>query len=369
MTEETNRKLASIQRITKIEDVPNSDNLQKVSILGWEIIVNKKENFQVNQLVCYIEIDSLLPEKPEFEFMRARKFRVRTIRLRGSYSQGIVFPLSILPEVRSPYKEGEDVSTIIGVRKYNPEVEPIVEQKVPKNKLVKFLCRYKVFRNIFLEPKEKGGFPTHIIRKTDEERINSLSNLFEESFKGTTGWWCTEKAEGTSFSAFLTTKTNKIFKVFSRSKKVFGICSRNMYLKTPYKCHYWDVANQYSIKEKLSKVPYDVAIQGEIIGTGIQKNYYGISGYELYLFTVKNLSENRYFSNEEVLKFCEEYGFKMVPTVDSNYTIPETIQELVEFSKGKSKINPKLLREGIVLRKDSHSFKVINPEYLLKSDL
>jgi hypothetical protein len=324
---------------------------------------------KVDDLVVYIETDSVLPEKPEYEFLRPRKFRVKICKFKKQISEGLVFPLSILPEVRSPYKEGEEVTQILGITKYESDPEPIIEQKVPKNKFIKFLCKYKIFRKIFLEPKEKGGFPTHLVNKTDESRIQNLSRLFEETFKGSSGWWVTEKAEGQSVTYTLTDKKKSWRTFLDKNPKDFKVCSRNMYLKTKYKCSYWDIAEKYSIKETLSKVPYNVAIQGEIIGTGIQKNYYGISGYELYIFTVKNLSENRYFSNEEVLKFCEEYGFKMVPTVDSNYSIPETIQELVEFSKGKSMINPKLLREGIVLRKGVHSFKVINPEYLLKSEL
>ena len=363
------RKLASVQVVKNIRDVENSDNLQVVDILGFTIVINKKENIKINDLVVYLETDSVLPEKPEFEFLRPRKHRVRICKFRKQISEGLIFPLSILPEVRSSWKEGEDVTELLGVTQYiTPQEEEVIE-RLPKNKFLKKLCRYKFFRNILLEKNIKCDYPKHLIHRSDLDRIQTMPDAFEKHFKGTSGWSVTEKVEGTNSCNILNTETKKYFKVFKRTKKEFYVCSHNNHLKTKHRCWYWDNAIKQSIKEKLLKVPYDVGIIGEIIGTSIQKNYYQLPDKDYYIFTVKNLSENRYFSNEEVLKFCEEYGFKMVPTVDSNYTIPETIQELVEFSDGYSKINPKLLREGIVLRKGVHSFKVINPKYLLKNDL
>lgn len=89
------RKLATIQKITKLEPIPGADNIEKATVLGWELVVKKGE-FKEGDLCVYIEIDSILPEKPEFEFLRERKFRIRTIKLRNTYSQGICFPIKIL---------------------------------------------------------------------------------------------------------------------------------------------------------------------------------------------------------------------------------------------------------------------------------
>ena len=90
------RKLASIQKIKAIQPIEGADAIDHASVLGWQLIVKKNE-FNVGDLCVYCEIDSLLPEKPEFEFLRPRKMRIQTIRLRGQISQGICFPLSILP--------------------------------------------------------------------------------------------------------------------------------------------------------------------------------------------------------------------------------------------------------------------------------
>ena len=90
------RKLASIQKITDIRPIHDAQNIEVASVLGWECIVAKKDNFQINDLVVYIEVDSILPVKPEFEFLRDRKFRVRTIKLRKTTSQGLILPLSIM---------------------------------------------------------------------------------------------------------------------------------------------------------------------------------------------------------------------------------------------------------------------------------
>lgn len=362
------RKLASIQKVSKIEPIEGADSIEKITTQGWNV-VTKKGEFKEGDLMVYVEIDSILPEKPEFEFLRARKFRVRTIKLRGTYSQGICFPLSILPKDASKYSEGDDVTSILGIQKHDPEAEPTkVPTKEPKNRFVKWLCRYKIFRSIFLDPKTKGGFPTHLVSQSNETRIQNLSREFEANFKGTSGWSVKEKCEGQSATYILETKTKKILGIFPKTYKHFTVCSRSINLKTPHKCSWWDVAEKYSIKEKLDRVPYDVAIQGEICGPGIQKNYYGLDTYRLFIFTVKNLNTGELLNNKAIEEFCKEYDFEMVPSVDENYTIPETIPELVEFSKGKSKINTKLLREGLVFRKDGHSFKVINPEYLLKTE-
>ena len=112
------RKLASIQKIVSLEPIKDADKIEKATVLGWELVVAKKDNFKVGDLVVYCEVDSILPDKPEFEFLRERKFRIKTIKLRGQVSQGICFPLSILPKAK--YNEGEDVTEVFGARKYDP---------------------------------------------------------------------------------------------------------------------------------------------------------------------------------------------------------------------------------------------------------
>ena len=92
------RKLASIQKIVDLQPIPKADRIEVATIQGWQCVVKKGE-FQVGDLCVYFEIDSLLPEKPVFEFMRDRKFRVRTIKLMKCVSMGLILPLSIFESV------------------------------------------------------------------------------------------------------------------------------------------------------------------------------------------------------------------------------------------------------------------------------
>lgn len=177
----SNRKLASIQRIAKLEEIPDADKIEKATVLGWEVVVAKKDNFEVGDFCVYCEIDSILPDKPEFEFLRERKFRIRTIKLKGQISQGICFPLSILPGWN--HREGDDVTELIGVRKYDPQAE--FERKemerlagIDKNRMDKFLKRYSWYRKLIFKPK-RTPIPT-FIKKTDEDRIQLFPNACED---------------------------------------------------------------------------------------------------------------------------------------------------------------------------------------------
>lgn len=89
------RQLATVREVSAIRPIEGADKIEVAQVDGWECVVQKGE-FKVGDPIIYIEVDSVLPERPEFEFMRNRKFRVRTIKLRGQVSQGLVLPLSTL---------------------------------------------------------------------------------------------------------------------------------------------------------------------------------------------------------------------------------------------------------------------------------
>jgi len=95
------RKLASIQKIVQIDPILGADRVEICKVMGWNVVI-KKDEFKVGDLACYIEIDSIVPERPEFEFLRPRKFKIKTMKNNKFkfISQGIVFPLSILPEAK-----------------------------------------------------------------------------------------------------------------------------------------------------------------------------------------------------------------------------------------------------------------------------
>ena len=155
------RKLASIQKIEWIKPIEGKDRIEMAGVLGYSVIV-KKDEFKVGDLCVFCEIDSVLPEKPEFEFLRPKKFRIKTLKLGNAYSQGIVFPLDILPPKKNKeaYERDEDVTSVIGVTQYEPTMdkEPSdVAAKQQKHKYPRFLMRFKWFRNIVASKTKKGG--------------------------------------------------------------------------------------------------------------------------------------------------------------------------------------------------------------------
>jgi RNA ligase (TIGR02306 family) len=343
------RKLASIQTINAVESIPNADAIEKVRVLGWWVVVKKGEH-RPGDRVVYCEIDSLLPERPEFEFLRASSFkpaqtdpegaivlpagfRIKTVKLRGQVSQGICFPLAILPP-GAPADEGADVTDLLGIRKWEPPVP------------------------IGMGGKVKGGFPG-FLPKTDETRVQVLEPVLQRH-RGKT-FYVTEKLDGTSFTAFL-------------RQGQFGICSRNLWMdETDEGNILVRLARALKLPEKLrqarERLGHDLAIQAEVIGPGIQKNKYGLNAVTLRVFNVLNVDAYRLLDHAAMLAVLAELGLEAVPQLGT-LVLGHTVDELVAFSEGPSVLNPKAQREGVVLRPlvEEHdedvggrlSFKVIN---------
>lgn len=350
------RKLASIQTVTSIEPIPNADAIERIRVLGWTV-VGKKGEFREGDRVIYCEIDSLLPERPEFEFLRAGSFkpaiveggqelqragfRIRTIKLRGQVSQGLCLPLSLLPPGVSS-EPGTDVTDLLQIIKYDPPPPPGMNGKA------------------------KGPFPG-FLPKTDETRIQVLQPLLE-IYRGTT-FFITEKLDGTSFTAFL-------------RNGEFGICSRNLLLdENDETSSVVRLSRELDLPSRLREIEtrfgVSPAIQGEIIGPGIQKNRYGLARPELHVFSLINITRSQLVDRELMLKALASVGLRSVPQLGT-VVLDHTIDELVKMAEGQSQLNPKTLREGLVFRPDTEvhepliggrlSFKVINPQFLLKYD-
>src|SRR5689334_4082598 len=117
------RTLASIRKIVDIQPIAGADRIEVCTVLGWHVVVAKSENHYVGENVIYIEVDSILPPIPEFEFLRVRKYRVKTIKLRGQISQGLILPLSVLPKTWMYERNfvGQDVTDALGIKKYDPQ--------------------------------------------------------------------------------------------------------------------------------------------------------------------------------------------------------------------------------------------------------
>lgn len=355
------RKLATVRTIADIRPIPNADAIEVAVVDGWECVIAKKDGFKISDKVVYIEIDSIVPERAEFEFLRDRKFRIKTIKLRGQVSQGLVLPISILP--KGNYKIDEDVTDKLGVTKYDPEGE--AENKLLKDKsskctnpIIKFLLRYKWFRNIYIKPK-KGDFPAWIV-KTDEERIQNKVSMFENEKKLGTKFMVTEKIDGQSATYFL----EKIGRKYH-----FGVCSRNMNLTNDPNNggSYWKVAKKYNIENVLKQLIGDanrIVLQGENIGTQIQSNKYKVNDFDFFAFNL--IYPNRKVDAVEMGELLKPFGVKTVPVLETEFTLKDTIPDMVEYVKGNSTLLPRK-REGCVFRNCERniSFKVINPEFLL----
>jgi RNA ligase (TIGR02306 family) len=328
------RKLASIQKIKSLDTIPNADAIVKATVLGWQLVVKKGE-FHVGDLCVYCEIDSVLPERPEFLFLKPRHMRIKTARLRGQISQGICFPLSILPS-GTPIDENTDVTDALGITLY--------EIPIPAS----------------LAGKAKGGFPS-FIPKTDETRVQVLQDRLT-AFRGT-ACMITEKLDGSSVTFY-----------FRNGE--FGVCSRNLELYDTPDALPWRAAHALRLDEKLRALGKNLALQGELIGTGIQKNKYKLGGTDVFFFNVFDIDSYSYLNAHDALAVMKSLDVKPVPILDDHFLLTDSIDDIVQLSIGKSALNPDAPREGIVIRpltesRDADgrvSFKAINPEFLLKYD-
>lgn len=357
------RKLASIKTIAELQPIEGKDRIVLASVDGWRVIVKKGE-FRVGDLCVYVEIDSVLPEKPEFEFLRSKNFRVKTMKMGKVFSQGICFPLSILP--LGEYHVNQDVTELLGVKQYEAtmDVEPAQTEKKGASKPVPWYKRFFRRKDCWCTDTKFPSF----ISKTDETRIQNMPWILDDKRQE---WVSTEKVDGSSMSAALVRHRRKI--PFLKDEFEFIVCSRNYRRPQPDNSAYWKVAKKYEIERKLgyllSKMGWDwVAVQGEVIGPRIQKNKYARSDYEFYVFNL--LVPGHRFSSEAARGICQTVGLEFVPILDTEVALPDSVAEVLGYAHGQSALNPDVLREGIVFRsKDgSKSFKAVDPLFLIQYD-
>ena len=380
------RKLAHIEKIEWVRPIEGADRIVTYGILGWEV-VDQKDKYKVGDKVIYCEIDSVLPDKPEYEFLRDRKFRVKTIKLKGQISQGLILPMSTLHgnyRRNDEYAVGQDVTTQLQITKYlSPTEREELEQQERKlandrNKFKKFMMRYSWFRRLFLSRKQKQGFP-YWVSKTDEERIQNLHwEEFYEQFKDKEVY-VTEKIDGCSgtFTGKVVPRFSGLLSKLPFKKYQFVVCSRNLTTNDKFSI-WWKIAKKYNLEQILKENP-TLTIQGECLDTKVQGNKYNVKDEQFYVFNIIDHEKNYHYNFGEILIFCGKYNLQHVPllyhkNLKTYYPklseLGSTVQELVEFSKGKSTLAD-IPREGIVVRCIENgqkllSFKVINPDFLLK---
>ena len=343
-------KLASIQRIIDIFPIQDDDKIECVKILGWQCVAKKGE-FRAGDICVYFEVDSFLPVKPQFEFLRdgcfvqndfmGEGFRLRTKKFRGQVSQGLALPLktagvSLTKEDGAEWIPGDDITDILGVRKWDmPEV-------------------------VTGSGKAKGEMPFGI-PKTDETRVQSAPELIE-AFSGVP-YYISTKMDGTSVTMY-------------RRNGEFGVCGRNYEYVDDETCPFWRYAHRQGIREMLEQKQIDnIAIQGEFCGEGIQKNRLKLASPKWFIFTLIDLNSGKRLGLQAMKDFCASLGLEMVPIEETGADIPyKSVDACIERARGLyDSDEPK---EGIVIRPIEPVFneflggplsmKVINNDFLLK---
>lgn len=338
------RQLASIQRIVDIQPIEGADSIEVATVLGWKAVV-RKGAFLINDLVVYVETDSLIPRKEWSEFLfkdNRERFHLKTVRLRGQISQGLILSIEqISTSVRTflPFKEGDDITYQLNITKYEPEVSGSLAG----------VC--------------KSTFPSWI-PKTDETRIQSRPSLLE-----TMKWkrvYVSEKCDGSSTTFYI-------------KDGIFGVCSRKLDLIETEDNAYWKCARKENIESKLKLIAENlniknIAIQGELLGPKVNGNKYKLTNYEFRAFNLFNIDGQKYYNIDILETRCNRYELKTVPIIEF-LDLEDDVDYWVNKSISTSVINPLVLREGIVVRGVEEeyidrwgrfSFKVINPEFLLR---
>lgn len=358
------RSLAHIELIEWIKPIEGKDRIVLAGVLGWTIIV-KKDEFKIGDKVVFCEIDSVFPEKPEYEFLRKNKFRIKTMKISGVLSQGICFPISVLSPNKD-YEIGEDVTELMGITQYEPTMdkEPTACETKATKHYPDFLMRWKWFRKLVLPKKQYKGFP-NFVKRTDETRVQNAPFYLDMNCK----WVATEKVDGQSGTFFLQRIKGKHF--WNKDKYDFGVCSRNLRLWNEYNTSYWSVAKKYNIEEVLHKLIGNnewVCIQGECVASNVQGNKYHVTEPDLYVFNV--ICPTGRLGSLEAKELVEKHGLKFVPIISESANIKGmSVSEVLDYATGKSKLYD-TLREGIVFRSldGKQSFKAVSPDFLIKNN-
>jgi RNA ligase (TIGR02306 family) len=333
------RKMATIRKIDALRPIVGADAIECAIVGGWTCVV-KKDEYTAGDLAVYCEIDSWIPHEVA-PFLSRGNFphvynevkgeRLRTVKLRGQLSQGLLLPLSVIPF--ASYIPDDDVSELLGIVKY--------EAPIPAS----------------LAGEVKGMFPSRI-PKTDQERIQNLSTELEEWKAEKLTWEVTEKLDGSSMTVYIIDGE-------------VGVCSRNLDLKPNKDNSLWATAYKNEIDVKLIQSLSNLAIQGELVGNGIQGNIYKMRDQEFYVYDIYDIDAGRYFTPAERVAYCKVWDIKHVPVFKSDFMLTtETVADLLQKAEGKSVMGdiagPE--REGLVYKCNEQqvSFKAISNAFLLR---
>lgn len=339
------RKMATIRKIDDIQPIEGADLIHAVKIGGWTIVAQKGMGYKVGDLVVYCEIDSFIPTeaapfltqegKEPKEYKGIKGERLRTKKLKGVISQGLLLPLNTVFErdPRTPVDVvGTDVSDILGIVKWEPPAE-------------------------FQSADAKGLFPS-FIPKTDQERIQNLSEDFQKWKDQNAAWEVTEKLDGSSMT------------VFYFNGEV-GVCSRNLELKEDGNNTFWKAAKNNGATSVLKNKGRNLALQGELVGPGIQGNKYNLTEHVYFIYDIFDIDSQKYFLPEERQSFCKEAFLTHVPVLDSCLLLNDgDVEDILKSAEAKSVVGSSPEREGLVFKRltSDDSFKAISNKWLLKNE-
>ena len=324
------RKMASVQRVLEKKSIAGADLIEAYRVNGWWV-VDKKDAHEVGDLVVYCEVDSWIPHtlapfltKPGHyprEYLGVEGERLRTVKLKGQLSQGLLLPL-----VEDNSEEGKDFSEILGITKWED-------------------TRYMANMDA------RGNFPD-FIPKTDQERVQNLDRTLEKYFGQS--FEVTVKRDGSSLTAFVNGEES-------------GVCSRNVNLKETEDSAFWAAANSLSLIPKILSTGRNLALQGELMSQKIQGNYEKVQGIEWNCFDIYDIDTQAYLLPKERRELCKQLRIPHIKVVEEDFVLCHNVDQLLEMAEGPG-VNAGVKREGLVFKQNNgqFSFKAISNEYLFR---
>lgn len=357
-----------VAKIKEIIPIQGADNIELAVIEGWNSIV-KKGAYSVDELVIVATTDAIIPEKLAEDlgitnYLRSGN-RVRTVKLRGVYSECLVITPKVVYDKK--LNEGDDLMDILKIFKYEPPVRQIQLSKGGRK------IRYQDNPNFQIYYK----FPN----------MKNVPNIFNEKDEVQ----ITRKIHGTNARFGLVKKVKLSF--WDKTKKFlkiaddlieydFVVGSHNVEKGSDsqgfYDTNVWhDIAKRYNIKENLKHVVkfigkenigQGIIVYGEIYGAGIQKNYdYGMKDIDLVCFDV--VIDGKYCEMLDTQIIVNEMSLHHVPILYTGFWSKE-IQDSFVFNNFIS--GTKIPHEGVVIKaldgSREKTAKVINPDYLIYSE-
>ena len=364
---ENNNSVCYVARINEIKAIPGADNIEQAVIGGWNCIIQKNQ-YAEGGLVVVATTDAVIPQELS-DTMNVTNYlrkggRVRTVKLRGVYSECLIIPLMYVPKgdiLINTFIEGKDMMDIMSIYKYEP---PAVQVQLASGRKIKY-HQNPNFGVYYKFPNIKNV--TGMFTEEDEVQI-------------------TRKLHGTN-ARYGIVKKNKL-SIWDKVKRFFGnewieyeyvYGSHNVEKGSDsqgfYDSDVWKtIAEKYNIREKLwylfkyTKEHYDIkdgiVIYGEIYGPGIQKNYdYGLKEIEYAGFDVTINGEYQPTSRSFVIH--DMIGLNYVPVLEFNNWSEDLLTKYT-FDKIEG---TKVPHEGVVIKStdgNRHKVaKIINPDYLI----